>query len=102
MTLCELLMKLKSEKGGTFEVFINRSWDLPTFNYDTLFNTIDEWIDGFSCADVWWSDRSNDEDGDLDERHAWEMDMLFSEAELIIEEEGPYGETVGQWINVDF
>lgn len=102
MTLCELLMNLKSEKGGTFEVAINRSWEMPTFNYDVLYNTVDEWIEGFRVADVWWADRNNDdEDGGIDERYAWEMELLFSEAELI-NEEGPYEEPAGQWINVDF
>ena len=100
MTLCELLTVLRHENGGRFEVFINRDRDLPTFNYDCLENTIDEWITGFSYADVWWSNSSFDEeDGDLTERHAWEMEILFSEAELM-DEEGPFDEPAGRWINV--
>ena len=102
MTLCELLSKLKQENGGTFEVAINRNYDMPTFNYGTLYNTIDEWIDGFMCADVWWSDRNDGEaDGDLDERHEWEMNLLFSEAYLKYET-GPYDEPAEQWIDVKF
>lgn len=102
MTLCELLMILKSENGGTFEVAINRSWDMPTLNYSTLYNTIDEWIDGFRCADVWWADRNDDDaDGDIEERHEWEMKLLFSKAELKYET-GPYEEPAGHWIDVDF
>lgn len=101
MTLCELLTVIKHEKGGAYELFINRSWDLPTFNYSTLCNTVDEWIDGFTQGDVWWSDRDNDdEDGDFEERHVWEMEVLFAEAELI-QEEGPYEEPAGHWVCVD-
>lgn len=100
MTLCELLTTIKWAEGGSYEVFINRCGELPTFNYDTLCNTIDEWIDGFTQGDVWWSDRNNDdEDGNMDERHVWETELLFSEAELM-NEEGPYEEPAGQWINV--
>lgn len=102
MTLCELLTMLKFTKGGSFEVWINRSNELPTFNYDCLLDTVDEWIEGFIQGVVWWSDRDNDdEDGDIDERHEWEMKLLFSEAELK-DEEGPYGEAPGHWIDVDY
>lgn len=102
MTLCELLTAIKYEKGGTYELFINRSWDLPTFNYSDLCNTIDEWIAGFRVADVWWSNRDNDaEDGTVPERYVWGMDLLFSEAELIFED-GPYDEPAGHWVSVDF
>ena len=100
MTLCELLTVIKWAEGGSYEVYINRDWELPTFNYDCIENTIDEWITGFSCADVWWGNRYNDgEDGTLAERHEWEMEILFAEAELM-NEEGPYGEPAGHWINV--
>ena len=102
MTLCELLTKLKQENGSTFEIAINRNYDMPTFNFSTLYNTIDEWIDGFMQCDVWWSDCANDdEDGDYDDRHVWEMRLLFSEAELKYET-GPYDEPAGQWIDVEF
>lgn len=101
MTLCELLTVIKQEKGGAYELFINRSWDLPTFNYSTLCNTVDEWIIGFSACDVWWSNRDLGEDGDFDDRHEWEIDLLFAEAELI-NEDGPYDEPAGHWISVDF
>lgn len=101
MTLCELLIAIKNEKGGSYELFINRSWELPTFNYDALCNTVDEWIDGFTQGDVWWSDRNNDdEDADLEIRHVWEMELLFAEAELI-QEDGPYEEPAWHWVSVD-
>lgn len=102
MNLCELLTVIKFYKGGTYELFINRCWDLPTFNYSTLCNTVDEWIGGFRVADVWWTNRDNNvEDGTLAERHEWEIGLLLSEAELI-NEDGPYGEPAGHWISVDF
>ena len=101
MTLCELLTVIKQENGGNYELFINRSWELPTFNYDALCNTVDEWIDGFMQADVWWSDRNNDDDdGDIEVRHVWEMELLFAEAELI-NEVGPFEEPSGHWVSVD-
>lgn len=101
MTLCELLTVIKHENGGSFEVFINRDSELPTFNYATLYNTVDEWFEGFTQGDVWWSDRTNDdEDGDIYDRHEWEMSVLFSEAELM-NVEGPYGEPAGHWVNVE-
>lgn len=100
MTLCEVLTGVKQSVGGSYELFINRCGELPTFNYDSLFNTVDEWIDGFTQCDVWWADRNNDdEDGDIEDRHVWEIELLFSEAELQ-ENEGLYGEPAGHWINV--
>ena len=101
MTLCELLTMIKFEYGGTYEIAINRNGDMPTFNYSTIYDTIDEWIDGFKYANVWWADRNNVEyDGDLDDLHTWETELLFSEAKLMTEV-GPYEEPACHWIDVD-
>ena len=101
MTLAEMLYTLKHDNGGDFEVYINRGYDLPTFDYSTLCNTVDEWIQGFVDGDVWWSNRDNDdEDGTIEERREWEIRLLMSPVKLM-EETGPYDEPSGQWIDVD-